>query len=480
MVDPHWFQGLSRADFLRSVGLYVTPERVFLVRMRKSLLRLSLLEAESREIPAGEDQASRKQDLSEALRSFLRHFDPAKDPLYICLSPDQVVTQELFLPPAAEENLAQVVEYEVERHLPFRRQEVYYDFLPMGRKGDKVGLLLVAVPKRIVDEILDVLADLGIRPRGVEATVTALSNYFLCCSREISGPALLLGGQNQDWEMIGLNAKNNGWRQEAELVFSYWLPHSEWIKGPGRELFHSTLRGSPKFFCWGDAADYLQSASEESLYEDLLELGKRRLGGDKGLSHPSFLPAIGAALRGLREATFTVNLLPGAKAEGQDRALSWVNAALTLLLLAGLIVWGGSYPLKDEIRLRQLQREIKKIAPSVEALSREERELNRLRKEIDFFSGFRERRGVILRLLDELSRIVPNTAYVSNLRFREGTVELQGSAESASNLVPLLERSASFENVTFNAPSSRGRDNRETFSLKAEIEGFKGGKAAKP
>jgi hypothetical protein len=47
---------------------------------------------------------------------------------------------------------------------------------------------------------------------------------------------------------------------------------------------------------------------------------------------------------------------------------------------------------------------------------------------------------------------------------------MQGSAESASTLIPLLERSPVFENVGFNAPSNRGRDNRETFSLKAELE----------
>ena len=36
-----------------------------------------------------------------------------------------------------------------------------------------------------------------------------------------------------------------------------------------------------------------------------------------------------------------------------------------------------------------------------------------------------------------------------------------------------MERSPVFENVAFNAPSNRGRDNRETFSLKADVEKFK-------
>ncbi|HEY7219717.1 MAG TPA: PilN domain-containing protein, partial [Candidatus Binatia bacterium] len=62
------------------------------------------------------------------------------------------------------------------------------------------------------------------------------------------------------------------------------------------------------------------------------------------------------------------------------------------------------------------------------------------------------------------------SAYISNLRYRAGLLEVQGNAENASTLIPLLERSALFENVAFNAPSNRGRDNRETFSLKADLE----------
>jgi hypothetical protein len=49
-------------------------------------------------------------------------------------------------------------------------------------------------------------------------------------------------------------------------------------------------------------------------------------------------------------------------------------------------------------------------------------------------------------------------------------LEVQGNAENASTLIPLLEKSPLFENVAFNAPSNRGRDNRETFSLKADLE----------
>lgn len=478
MMGARWLQDLSRADFLKSAGLYVMPNRLFLARVRKEFLRVSVLEEQAREIPVSEDPAIRKQGLTEAIRSLLPHFDPAKEPLYICLSPHQAVTIELLLPRAAADNLRQVVAYEIERQMPIRSDNLYYDFLLAGKKGDKVRVLLFAVPKRSVDELLEVLASSGIRPKGFETTPTALSNYLLFCGGALTGPALILGGQGQGWEIIGLNVRSRGWRREQEILYSHWLPQTEWIQGPGRAVFQDSVSDSTRFFGWGYISDLLLSLGQESLqFEDLTSLGKQKLGGQERMEHSFFLPAVGAALRGLRESAFPANLLPGAGEEAGGRTFSWLHTCLTVLLLIGLLLWGGSYPLKDELRLRQLRKENQKLVAAVEAVRKEEEALNGLRQEISFISGKKERKGEIFLVLDELSRIVPNNAYLSNLRYRESTVELQGSAESASNLVPLLERSPIFKNVGFTAPTNRGRDNKETFSLKAELERPQDGRA---
>jgi Tfp pilus assembly protein PilN len=143
------------------------------------------------------------------------------------------------------------------------------------------------------------------------------------------------------------------------------------------------------------------------------------------------------------------------------------------LVFFAALAWFAVYPIKDELRLRQLQRENRKLEPAVAALRSEEDQLQRARKEESFFIDLDRRRGEVLKVLDELSKIVPNNAYFSNLRYKSGALEVQGSADNASGLIPLLERSPVFENVGFNAPSNRGRDNRETFSLKAELERVK-------
>jgi len=273
--------------------------------------------------------------------------------------------------------------------------------------------------------------------------------------------------------MVGIRNGVNGWKHNPELLFSHSLQQADWAQGPGREILQECLAKSPMFFGWGEVEGFFSSLSQDGAplkYEDLVAAGNQRLAGSGNLAHPQVLPAFGAALRGLREASFTVNFLRQEGAVDGGKAFSGINAALLGLLLISAVALGVSYPIKDEIRLRQLQKENQKLAPAVEAVRREETELQKARKEVSFFADFDQRKGEVLRVLDELSKTVPTSAYLSNLRYRSRNLEIQGSAENASALIPVLERSPLFENVGFNAPSNRGRDNRETFSLKADIE----------
>ena len=495
MTAPNWLKNFSRADFLRSIGLYVMRDRLIFVRMRKNFLDVSLVQQQAEELPFGENQRaiseltgwiaedvreialkaeidSRERALRQAILSLLPNFNAGRDPVFICVPQEQAVVQQIFFPQAAEANLRQVLEYEIERQLPFRRDDIFYDYLPCGRKGDKIGLYLFAIPKKNLASLLDLLASFGIKPRGVETTVTALANYLLFCKGEASESAALVGGDDQSLEIIGIQSRVNGWNPSHDLLYSHCFPPSHWAQGVGRELLYECLNRSSNHFNWGELRESCRSVGGKALdYEDLTEIGNQRLKGGNPISHATALPAIGAALRGMREAYFTTNFLRHEERDTRGgKALSILNAILVCLLVFGLIGWGASYPVKDELRLRQLQKENQKLEPSVEVLRREDAQLQKVRKEVIFLSNLDQRRGEVLRVLDELSRVVPTNAYFSNLRYRAGVLEIQGNAENASALIPLLERSALFENVGFNAPSNRGRDNRETFSLKAELE----------
>jgi len=496
MNPPAWIRNLSRADFLGSVGLYIMHDRLIFVRLRKTFLNLSLTDHEACELPQGENRQaiseltgwiaedvreialkaehdSRERALRQAILSLLPHFNAGRDALYICVPQDQAIVLRIFFPLAAEANLQQVLEYEIERHLPFRREELFYDFLPLGKEGDKVGVCLFAIPKKTITGVLTVLESLGIVPNGIETTATALANYLFFCDRDFSGSAAIVGGGEQGWDIVGVQQRSTGWTSLPELLFSHRLPGADWAEGIRKELLSECLKRSSKVYGWGSAAEFISAVTDEPpVYNDLLGLGKQRLNlGAAVVSNPEILPALGTALRGVREATLMVNVLRGM---GADRAagkgMSLLNAVLMGLLAIVLVGWGVSYPIKDEIRLRQLQRENLKLEPAVNALQQEEMQLTKVRGEVQFLSEIDDRKGEVLRVLDELSKVIPTNAYLSNFRYRHGVLEIQGNAENASALIPILERSPLFENVGFNAPSNRGRDNRETFSLKADLE----------
>lgn len=467
-----WFRSIAHADFLRSVGLYLTPDRLYLARLRRDLLRFSVADVASAQLSGAAEPEARRQLLREALRSLSPHFNPARDPLYLCLSQDTAFECQVLLPMAAQENLRQVLEYELERLLPFRVEDVYFDFVPMGRRGDRLAVCLIAVPRERLDEILDALSGLGAAVVGVETVSTAIVNYLSFCSDDgRDGADVVIGQQNQAWEIIALRRNNRGWSDKTEILFSHRLPEANWVGGLGREIIGGLSQESPRFFTWGAVDDFLELVEGEAIETTALRsLGRSRLRIPDDVSD-RFLPALGASLRGLRESSLGVNLLPGVRERGEERLLSRLNGILAVLLFVVLLVWGGSFAVKDEIRLRRLQTELQRVAPSVRTLQQKEEELNKLVKQMEALSKLNENRGEVLRVLDELSRIIPNSAYVTHLRYRDGTVELRGSAINSSNLVPLLERSALFEAVGFNAPSTRrGREERETFSLTAKIE----------
>jgi hypothetical protein len=210
--------------------------------------------------------------------------------LYICVPQEQAIVQKLFLPQAAENNLRQVLEYEIERQLPFRRDDIYFDFMPIGKQGDKIGVYLFAIPKKSLVHILDVLGSFGIRPNGVETTVTAMANYLLFCRGDLDNPAVVVGRQNDAWEMVGIRNGVNGWKHNPELLFAHSLQQADWAQGPGKEILQECLAKSPTFFGWGEVEGFFSSVSQDGAspkYEDLVAAGNQRLAGSGNVAHPA-------------------------------------------------------------------------------------------------------------------------------------------------------------------------------------------------
>lgn len=89
---------------------------------------------------------------------------------FYCVPAARVLRRSLNLPAAAEENLRQVLTFEMDRQTPFKADQVYFDCVVRGRdaSGRQLNVELVVIPRAAFDEELAPIGPLGIPLDGVD------------------------------------------------------------------------------------------------------------------------------------------------------------------------------------------------------------------------------------------------------------------------------------------------------------------------
>lgn len=94
---------------------------------------------------------------------------PANTTCVLLLEPRQALARTLTFPPAAAPNLADAIAYEMDRHTPFRADQVYYGFKRLPGKAQQAATVVLGLARREqLDALLDILASQGVRPQAVD------------------------------------------------------------------------------------------------------------------------------------------------------------------------------------------------------------------------------------------------------------------------------------------------------------------------
>jgi len=102
------------------------------------------------------DAAGQKRAFQSELNKIVRK----KGEIALCLPPEQVLRKTLSLPLAVEENLRQVIAFEMDRHTPFKAEQVYFDYR-LARRDKQLEVSLAVAPRAVIDEPLRQLAAWG-------------------------------------------------------------------------------------------------------------------------------------------------------------------------------------------------------------------------------------------------------------------------------------------------------------------------------
>jgi general secretion pathway protein L len=105
----------------------------------------------------------------DAVRNMLERAGETRARARLCLEPGEALTRRVRMPAATEENLRQVVAFEMDRLTPFRAEEVYFDCRVAAREAAAAMIVIqLAVARReLVDAKVQRLRDLGVTVQGV-------------------------------------------------------------------------------------------------------------------------------------------------------------------------------------------------------------------------------------------------------------------------------------------------------------------------
>ena len=464
---PPSVQRLATVDYCDGLGIAVGPHAVSFVHTTKRFFQVGLKTA--RTVPLPETAADHLTAIRRALTDFLADIETLPDQTVLCLPRTEASVSRLVVPEAARGSLEQVVRYEVERLLPFREEEIYYDYVTTEAGGEerRLGVVIFCFPRQTVDPLVNLLVEHNLRPQGVTLSSAAQATTLLACCPAAPGQRVLAAQENGNLELNFLN--------ERQLVASHTVPIARvaeagaWTDTLARSIARNFPGSAPDtvpVFTWDGHGTLPVSVEPE---RDLAHAAQERfpvVAADGAVSVET-CSAIGAALQAVGEGE-EVNVLPAASRAHREKTISPLTLVFVGCILVLSLVWAASVVVQDRRALNRVQDRIQTLAPAVRQVQDDEAVAQRLQAQLQTLRS--ETRIRLTPLLKDMSERIPQQVYLTSFQFKNGKVELTGVARSgsASDLVGALEASSCLHDVAPKAPfktSSRG----ETFTLGAQV-----------
>ena len=386
---------------------------------------------------------------------------PRPDEVIVGLPRRSIMCRSLELPAINEKDLAGLLAYELERHLPFASEEAYYGFQRAKQNGGgKIGVLLAAAKRAEVDRDVRRLETAGLRPTAVGVSAFAAVKALGYETRPRKGELLCLIA------LDGEQAEVSAMRDHA-ILSSRAIPLRDGSLQPILEEIQRVRGnglGAPMRIrvCGG---------SQELCARLQTELGLPAKAWNPA-APPVDASAFGLALKGLVKLPNSLDLLlPERKGKGRERAV-----AVMFVLLAFLVVLGGALGLhsvyRERLALRGLDQRVAEVKAQAAEVGALKAEFTRLRGQLQILDGITQERGKVLPVLRELVSLLPAGVALTEVSLEGSKLQIRGSTGgTASDLISAFGRSSLLENAAFTSPIAVQGKDRQGFQLQVFVKG---------
>ncbi len=395
--------------FQESVGISIGDQQVSLVYLKNALRGIRCVASSMLRLETDVSIDRKLRAAGLAVSEFMQENRIGSPSIYIGLPPSAAMFREIEFPAAVRQSLGTTLTYELEKYIPIPIDEIFFDYQVTGAAGDnRICVLLMVVKRSDFGHYLEFCREIAGGVNGIEVASTAVANSLLQAS---------------------------GGRSATDL---------------------------------GD--DFLPLLKGAAPSETDLAAHADDLMNTFGLDSEALIPAFGLALKGIRNVPIDINLMPKEYRRRPNRTGYYTMIALSVLVLLSFSAWVGSFWMQQSMAARALNTELRRLTAEMEGIRRTESRINTIEGQLTELNALNARYTPVSDILRELTQLLPESAWIREFQLDDNKIRLQGSADSASELISALEISPLFRNVYFTSAIVKEKDGKERFQISLEME----------
>jgi Tfp pilus assembly protein PilN len=420
-------------------------------------------------------------------REFLRRNGLKAPWTVVALPRSHVLLRWLNFPQAVEKDLASAVAYQLDSLHPFEEGTVYWDFAAWkNSSGAADGAGRIEVPVAIAEKKFVDETAAWFRDAGIGVSQFTVSTAALCAGLAVRLLARADADPRHTPSFFVLNAGLQtlqfiGYSPGSLVSKEVPLPSGGWENGEAIRalvehelaLTRSELRLAdddrpPLILCGKSLPFDLGDASRPFLFavssaDDLFSLpgaGAENFRLQENAT--AFMAALEAADRSLPIA---LNLLPAEARTFQSPLVYFPAFALSGLIVVLLILLGLRGTVQDWRYEQYIDRQIQSLQPQVTLVEAAQEHSRKMYERLNLLADTGNSPTVPLEILNELTRLFPDDAWLQELQYDGNTLSFSGFAKSASPLLQTLANSPYFESPQFLSAISKRPDGKEGFRI---------------
>lgn len=479
----------------KSLGIDIHGDYAALTLVGKAMNRPTLLQAHWFPLSPDGSPEDTGRHLVEEIRRFLNQDGSSPKHVILGLPRRDIIVHALSLPSPDLNALDGIIQLELDRHLaaPIESLQMSYHALPLG--DNLYHVLVAAAKKSLTEDYTRWASDANLDAKQI---TLALSSQIQILTHNKS----MASGLHAILDVGPKSVEISLWKDKKVLISRY-IPSApanlgeqffkKMSEGGNQELetFCVFLNKSLELTLDGcktlDSNDTLEAIhifggghAQQALVENLQSKTEIKVHTApwpniiKKSPPPELIPAfqltsLGLALQPHFKSRFSLNLNAEGKPANGNGSLWKVSAVCALLLFViALGIWKSKETM-HEATLASLNQQLEEIKPKAYSLTNIDQEFSKLSAQLDSLNAIDRRSPLKLPILLELSRLLPKSTWVSRINIQPGRVEIKGLSASASGLIPKLEASPMFQEVTFKGSVIK-RGDKENFTIQLKME----------